>query len=82
MSHYIKSIICYIKINIIKQKHLLNLKMYGKHLYVISLYLLRQLIGPFILIMISLIGIVWLAQSLRFIELIVTKGLTFALFLN
>ena len=56
--------------------------MYGKHLYVISLYLLRQLIGPFILIMISLIGIVWLAQSLRFIELIVTRGLTFGLFLN
>ena len=51
-------------------------------MHLISLYILRQLIGPFVLIMISLIGIVWLAQSLRFVELIVLKGLTFESFIN
>ena len=56
--------------------------MLEKNLFIISLHILRQLIGPFILIMISLIGIIWLAQSLKFIELIVVKGLSFDLFLN
>jgi lipopolysaccharide export system permease protein len=45
-------------------------------------YIYRQLLGPFILIMLSMTGIAWLTQSLRFIELIVIKGLPINIFLN
>jgi lipopolysaccharide export system permease protein len=45
-------------------------------------YIYRQLLGPFILIMISMTGIAWLTQSLRFIELIIIKGLPVNVFLN
>jgi len=45
-------------------------------------YIYRQLLGPFILIMLSMTGIAWLTQSLRFIELIVIKGLPVNIFLN
>ena len=45
-------------------------------------YIYRQLLGPFILIMLSMTGIAWLTQSLRFIELIVIKGLPINVFLN
>ena len=45
-------------------------------------YICRQLLGPFILIMLSMTGIAWLTQSLRFIELIVIKGLPINIFLN
>ena len=46
------------------------------------IYIYRQLLGPFILIMLSMTGIAWLTQSLRFIELIVIKGLPINIFLN
>lgn len=46
------------------------------------LYIFRQLIGPFFLIMIAMTGIVWLTQSLRFIDLIVIKGLPLEIFIN
>ena len=45
-------------------------------------YIYRQLLGPFILIMLSMTGIAWLTQSLRFIELIIIKGLPVNIFLN
>ena len=45
-------------------------------------YIYRQLLGPFILIMLSMTGIAWLTQSLRFIELIIIKGLPINIFLN
>jgi len=45
-------------------------------------YINRQLLGPFILIMLSMTGIAWLTQSLRFIELIIIKGLPINIFLN
>ncbi|RCL81690.1 MAG: LptF/LptG family permease [Alphaproteobacteria bacterium] len=46
------------------------------------LYIFRQLFGPFILIMITMTGIAWLTQSLRFIDLIVIKGLPLNIFIN
>jgi lipopolysaccharide export system permease protein len=45
-------------------------------------YIFRQLLGPLILVVISLSGVVWLTQSLRFIDLIVNKGLSISLFLT
>ena len=45
-------------------------------------YIYRQLLGPFVLIMLSMTGIAWLTQSLRFIELIIIKGLPVNIFLN
>jgi lipopolysaccharide export system permease protein len=44
-------------------------------------YIFRHLVGPTLLITLSLTGIVWLAQSLRFIDLIVNRGLSVSLFL-
>ena len=44
-------------------------------------YLLRQLIGPFLFVTLGLTGVVWLSQSLRIIDLIVNKGLSFSTFL-
>jgi lipopolysaccharide export system permease protein len=43
-------------------------------------YIIAQLIGPFVVVTLSLTGIVWLTQSLRFIDLIVNKGLSIGLF--
>ena len=44
-------------------------------------YILRQLLGPFILISIGLTAVIWLTQSLRFVDLIVNKGLSLSAFL-
>lgn len=44
-------------------------------------YLIRLLLGPTLFVTLSLTGIIWLAQSLRFIDLIVNKGLSIATFL-
>ena len=44
-------------------------------------YLFRQLIGPFLLVALGLTAVVWLSQSLRIIDLIVNKGLSFSTFL-
>ena len=44
-------------------------------------YLLRQLVGPFLLVTLGLTAVVWLSQSLRIIDLIVNKGLSFSTFL-
>ncbi|SVD12579.1 uncharacterized protein METZ01_LOCUS365433, partial [marine metagenome] len=46
-----------------------------------SLYIMGQLIGPLIVVTLSFTGVIWLTQSLRFIDLIVNKGLSFGLFL-
>lgn len=45
-------------------------------------YIFVQLIGPFLIVLMSLTGVVWLTQSLRFIDLIVNKGLSVTLFLT
>lgn len=44
-------------------------------------YIIRSLIGPLFLITFTLTGIVWLTQSLRFIDLIVNRGLSVTSFL-
>jgi lipopolysaccharide export system permease protein len=44
-------------------------------------YIFRQLIGPMLVVTFSLTGVIWLTQSLRFIDLIINKGLSFGLFL-
>ena len=44
-------------------------------------YLLRQLLGPFVLVTLGLTAVVWLSQSLRIIDLIVNKGLSLSAFL-
>ena len=44
------------------------------------IYISKQLLGPFLLFMITMTGVAWLTQSLRFIELIIIKGLPINLF--
>ena len=44
-------------------------------------YLLRQLLGPFVLVALGLTAVVWLSQSLRIIDLIVNKGLSLSAFM-
>lgn len=39
-------------------------------------YILRQLIGPFLLVTFGLVAVIWLTQSLRLVDLIVNKGLS------
>jgi lipopolysaccharide export system permease protein len=43
-------------------------------------YILRQLAGPFIFFLLSLTGVIWLTQSLRFVDLIINKGLSASYF--
>lgn len=45
-------------------------------------YILRQLVGPFVFITLGLCAVVWLTQSLRFVDLIVNKGLSVQAFLK
>ena len=45
-------------------------------------YILRQLLGPLLFITFGITGVVWLTQSLRFIDLIVNKGLSVLTFLH
>ena len=47
----------------------------------ITRYILRQLVGPFLFVTLTLTGIVWLTQSLRFLELIINRGLSVGGFL-
>ncbi len=44
-------------------------------------YILRQLLGPFLLITVGLTAVIWLTQSLRFVDMIVNKGLSLSAFL-
>ena len=43
-------------------------------------YILRQLAGPFAFFLLSLTGVIWLTQSLRFVDLIINKGLSASYF--
>ncbi len=45
-------------------------------------YILAQLMGPFLVVSLSLTGVIWLSQSLRFVDLIINKGLSIGLFLT
>ena len=44
-------------------------------------YILRQLLGPAIFVTLALTGVIWLSQSLRFVDLIVNKGVSAGMFL-
>jgi lipopolysaccharide export system permease protein len=43
-------------------------------------YIFRQLAGPFVFFLLSLTGVIWLTQSLRFVDLIINKGLSASYF--
>ncbi len=43
-------------------------------------YILRKLVGPFAFFLLSLTGVIWLMQSLRFVDLIINKGLSASYF--
>ncbi len=47
----------------------------------LSRYLLRQHLGPFALATLALTGVVWLSQSLRIVDLIISRGLSPGTFL-
>lgn len=47
-----------------------------------SLYVIQQITGPFLVVVFSLTGVVWLTQSLRFVDLIINKGLGFGIFMQ
>ena len=42
-------------------------------------YLLRQLAGPLVFFALALTGVIWLTQSLRFVDLIVNRGMAYTL---
>lgn len=44
-------------------------------------YMVKSLLGPFFFVILCLTGVLWLAQSLRFIDLIVNRGLPISTFL-
>ena len=44
-------------------------------------YIASRILGPFVLITLSITCIIWLTQSLRFIDLIINRGLNIASFL-
>ena len=37
-------------------------------------YIFRQLAGPLFVVTLTLTGVVWLTQSLRFLDLIINRG--------
>ncbi len=43
-------------------------------------YILRKIAGPFFVITLAITGIAWLSQSLKFVDLIVNKGLSVSTF--
>ena len=43
-------------------------------------YILRQLDGPLLFFLLPLTGVIWLTQSLRFVDLIINKGLSASYF--
>ena len=47
----------------------------------IDRYIFRQLLGATLFVAVTLTGVVWLTQSLRFVEMIVNRGLSAPLFL-
>ena len=54
---------------------------YGKTVRRIDRYIIRQLFTATLFVAITLTGVVWLTQSLRFVEMIVNRGLSVPLFL-
>ena len=48
----------------------------------VTSYVLRQLAGATLYVTLALAGVVWLSQSLRFVDLIINRGLSFLTFLH
>ena len=48
----------------------------------ITKYILRQLVGAMLFVTLALTGVVWLSNSLRFVDLMVNRGLTIGTFLH
>jgi lipopolysaccharide export system permease protein len=48
----------------------------------IDRYVFRQLLGALLAVTLGLVALIWLTQSLRFVELVVNRGLSFAVFLK
>ncbi|MDR1693757.1 MAG: LptF/LptG family permease [Lactobacillaceae bacterium] len=48
----------------------------------LNVYIIKQLFAGFVLVTFSLMSILWLTQSLRFIELITNKGLSISIFVE
>ncbi len=48
----------------------------------VTRYILRELVPPLLLILVTLSGVIWLTQSLRFIDKIVANGLSVLAFLE
>ena len=49
---------------------------------ILTKYILKQLLLSFMLILLGMTALVWLTQSLRMIDMIVTKGVPLAVFLE
>ncbi|OPZ79176.1 MAG: putative permease YjgP/YjgQ family protein [Alphaproteobacteria bacterium ADurb.Bin438] len=49
---------------------------------IITSYILKQIIAGFLILTLSLLSIVWLSQSLRFINMTIGKGLPFSIFIK
>lgn len=47
-----------------------------------TLYVIQQIVGPFLVVVFSLTGVIWLSQSLKFVDLIINKGLGFGIFMQ
>jgi len=45
-------------------------------------YVFRQLLGALLIVTLGLVALIWLTQSLRFVELVVNRGLSFTVFLK
>ena len=45
-------------------------------------YIFRQLFGALLVVTLGLVALIWLTQSLRFVELVVNRGLSFTVFLK
>ncbi|MFQ5985241.1 MAG: LPS export ABC transporter permease LptF [Alphaproteobacteria bacterium] len=45
-------------------------------------YIVQQLVGALLIVALGLTGVIWLSQSLRFIDLIINRGLSFFRFLE
>lgn len=48
----------------------------------LNIYIFKQIVIGFLLICFSLMSIIWLSQSLRFLDLIVSKGITAGIFIK
>ena len=45
-------------------------------------YVFRQLFVALLVVTLGLVALIWLTQSLRFVELVVNRGLSFTVFLK